>query len=500
MTLRLPNSLIRNFDVIAQRNSDVLITQNFGSSFNSSNPLVLTNTGSSTSTSTGALVVSGGVGIGENLNVEGNIQVGNAITELKEPPNASSGTFTGDKGQYEISASSFYSVDPDFLNPYKAFDGNSGTYWQTDSIYQNDGLYNGQNGQNGYLGEWIQIQLPYSLRLDKFSISPLNIIGTQSQPPIVYAVYRSPRDFRVFGSNDGINWTQIFDVTGLEWSLSEKVFILENNSEEYSYYKFVVNKIGNESLAPNVEMICLNIGQIYLKQFTNVVIDKTLTNLNNVQLKGIMNAEGNVNLTNNLNVEGNVNIMNSLNVTNNLNVGSINLFRNVSSQPYSNIINVTGLDLNSDEIYRLEINLIITGDMFGYGGIPNQMGIYLTYNEYGNGAYYFTNITNSTTSNSEGNNLRARLVSQVNGSNVSTYNLFMSCIVRKNSYNNQIYIYGNGHSVNVSENSISTDIISTSICSSTTDNLTYLSFYVEDDSNATQVYLDSHSYVKVYKM
>mgnify|MGYP000752960673 CR=1 FL=1 len=46
-----------------------------GGSFSSTDPLVLTNTSGSSDTNSGALVVSGGVGIGENLNVDGSLTV-----------------------------------------------------------------------------------------------------------------------------------------------------------------------------------------------------------------------------------------------------------------------------------------------------------------------------------------------------------------------------------------------------------------------------------------
>ena len=289
-------SLIVSGGVAVQKNLNIGGAVDLNSTLNVDGITTLTSTTESVNVSTGALIVSGSIGLAKNMYVGGAIRFGGNASEIQEPPAMTNNTFVGPNGTYIASASSYF-VGYN-LAPYLVFDGNIATYWQTGTqVYNSSGIYTGSNGQNGYSGEWIQIQLPNAIRLDKFSMLPLsNIEGS-----IAYARYRSPRDFRVFGSNNGSSWTQLFDTNNLEWTIDTKVFTVTGNQNSYTYYKFVVNKTGNASLAPNNDMIWLNLNQIYLYEVTseyNVEIDKTLSTLNNVDIEGITTITNSTNASN----------------------------------------------------------------------------------------------------------------------------------------------------------------------------------------------------------
>jgi hypothetical protein len=130
-------------------------------------------------------------------------------------------------GEYSSSASSIINETND---AFKAFDNNPTTFWvcnnslniNTETKYKQDS-YNGfmpssyigggsddiywktiaNNKQ--YVGEWIQIKLPYSSYLEKYSI-----LSTQF-----------PRKFHLLGSNDGTSW-ELLDSQTLDTDYSGK--------------------------------------------------------------------------------------------------------------------------------------------------------------------------------------------------------------------------------------------------------------------------------------
>jgi hypothetical protein len=144
--------------------------------------------------------------------------------------------------------------------PYKAFDNILfSSYFEpvfnTNPYPNADGAYTGGTGTvystNGYQGDYLQIQLPETIKLYSYSIS--NRKGSS-------VAGRQPKDAKIFASNDGSTWVDIhthfdggetYDVTDGE----TRSFNLSNVPETYyKYYRLVVNSIieGGSSDTPNI--------------------------------------------------------------------------------------------------------------------------------------------------------------------------------------------------------------------------------------------------------
>ena len=95
----------------------------------------------------------------------------------------------------------------------------------------NDGVYTGAVTTNGISGEWIEIQMPYAMR-----INSMEIVGRVAIPN------NSPEILYIFGSNDdGNTFTQLHNETGLN-QVSFTIQIT-GQTESFSLLRMVVNKL-----------------------------------------------------------------------------------------------------------------------------------------------------------------------------------------------------------------------------------------------------------------
>jgi hypothetical protein len=133
------------------------------------------------------------------------------------------------------SASSLFS-DSIFL-PKDAFDNNLNTFWHSAvPRYNTSGAYTGPVSTvvetMPHNGEWLQIQYPTPNILINFMIVP------RSGLPL-----RSPKNFIIAGSNDGITWDKVFEsVNTPEYSAAGHNFTV-NNSPQIKYYRLIIKSI-----------------------------------------------------------------------------------------------------------------------------------------------------------------------------------------------------------------------------------------------------------------
>jgi hypothetical protein len=134
-------------------------------------------------------------------------------------------------GTYVVSYSSF--VTP--YEPFKCFNTSDtvGGHWAEGYT---SGNYNGSAFiVAGYLGDWLKIQLPVAIKLTRFGF----LMRTDTQD----TRDRSPKDFKIYGSNDNITWVELVNKTGAVYNAS---YIYEQTTPEitntYTYYGLVVNK------------------------------------------------------------------------------------------------------------------------------------------------------------------------------------------------------------------------------------------------------------------
>jgi hypothetical protein len=125
--------------------------------------------------------------------------------------------------------------------------GSDDSFWHSASgnivLYnQTTGSYLGTVGTlavNGttYNGDWIQLQLPESIKLTSFSILP-------RQEGSLW-VDRSPNTFVILGSNNGISWNLVNSQSGINnWTTTSKTFTV-NSNKSYNYYRLVTSVVGN---------------------------------------------------------------------------------------------------------------------------------------------------------------------------------------------------------------------------------------------------------------
>ena len=150
-------------------------------------------------------------------------------------------------------------------NAFHAFDGNSNSFWQCGDISGNlndknetykrssfnglvpssfvggsDTLYwSTLVGNENYYGEWIQIQIPYSVYLAEYSITSTNF----------------PRKFAFLGSTDGLTWT-LLDKQSLTSSPNpdSTLTYVSKSIIKYSYFRFVISQLFQGKTATITEL------------------------------------------------------------------------------------------------------------------------------------------------------------------------------------------------------------------------------------------------------
>jgi len=166
-------------------------------------------------------------------------------------------------GIYLATSSSYFDASH---NAFNAFDGSSNTFWQSGDISGNlnnenirytrsafNGLVpssfvGGGNdtlfwstfvGNEKYYGEWIQIQLPYSVYLAEYSITSANF----------------PRKFTFLGSNDGLTWV-LLDKQSLTSSpnTDSNIKYVAKSIIKYSYFRLVISQLFQGTTATITEL------------------------------------------------------------------------------------------------------------------------------------------------------------------------------------------------------------------------------------------------------
>jgi hypothetical protein len=164
---------------------------------------------------------------------------------IRSPPDMNSNVFKDSDGSIFKSSSSSTGkswnrdkYDWDITQSYLAFDGNQGTSFETPKrrtgdavMYSATGIYTGKNSTNGYPGEWLQIELPYNMK-----VSYIELKCYDNDDSV------SPNAFKLFGSNT-TEWNEILDRSNEPaWGNGETKRFDVNSKDSYKSYRLVVNK------------------------------------------------------------------------------------------------------------------------------------------------------------------------------------------------------------------------------------------------------------------
>jgi hypothetical protein len=188
----------------------------------------------------------GRLGIG-TTEPEGRLAVLDEPHNLEEfPPRAMTGykNYFEGHGEFCVSASSYYTLET--LVPWNAFDHVSGTRWAiSDTAGYTSGAYTGSDNfttNGGYVGEWIQIEAPYPIKLSHVMVNKGVSVG------------RGPAAGYILGSNNGIDWDVITNFTGKTYSDNTFTTIEAPATSAYRYLRMVVTNVTGGTMVDITEL------------------------------------------------------------------------------------------------------------------------------------------------------------------------------------------------------------------------------------------------------
>ena len=209
-------------------------------------------------------VYRGHLGIGTS-EPKGALTVMDEIADLEEfPPRRLTSAETYLEGHGVFKASASYTLpDPNHPSaPWKVFSKDTetnATGWLASNDHNavngsNPGEYNGTNQLAGStpLGEWVKIELPHKIKLNKYALKPWGINNR-------YGVADYPKTFYIYGSNDGSSWELVDSrvntndtpkILGTSTSSNETIYynVTQNGLSYYDRYAIVITKINSEAV------------------------------------------------------------------------------------------------------------------------------------------------------------------------------------------------------------------------------------------------------------
>jgi hypothetical protein len=171
------------------------------------------------------------------------------ITYYKQTITLNTNSINYGYGNYDIYSSSIFSSQYDKKLLFNNNQNEVGGHWQVDNYTLNTGVYNKSNYiVNGYFGDWLILKLPQPILLTRYRI--YRSLDTTLNK-------RAPSEWKVYGSNDGINWEEIIEAsqttrlndTSYINGLYEKQF---NIKKIYIFIGFVFNKLIPDNIYNNV--------------------------------------------------------------------------------------------------------------------------------------------------------------------------------------------------------------------------------------------------------
>jgi hypothetical protein len=115
---------------------------------------------------------------------------------------------------------------------------NAATYTSATGLYSTSlaaGVTGGVQTTAGINGEWVNIQLPQSIRLYQYNITGRVVGNAEAQNPAAWTI---------LGSNNGTTWFTVDARSGVtSWTSSETKEYVVNSAASYSYYRIVITAV-----------------------------------------------------------------------------------------------------------------------------------------------------------------------------------------------------------------------------------------------------------------
>ena len=167
-------------------------------------------------------------------------------------------------GGYDITGHG-YSAFP--TEPFKCFDMNDTTYWQSVSTYKPDGTAITENNNFKFVdsfGDWVKIKFPYAIIPIGFTISSVGNI-------------KDPSGFDVYASGDNINWVKLAVISNANYN---STFYFTANTTFYLYVAIVITRIIPDLALNTYQYFELKSLQILTKPIINFDTNIKISNNN----------------------------------------------------------------------------------------------------------------------------------------------------------------------------------------------------------------------------
>ena len=158
-----------------------------------------------------------------------NFQAKHSGTIFYPPSPMTNNTTVIDGESYTANASSTGAY-----NPFNGFDFDVSTHWRSGQRYSSEGVYNNAVSTNTtaglVYGEWLELQLPRSIILDRFYIQPrLNIGSTR------------PEAVKILATNNTANaWNVLYETNSIDLGNEGTTIYLDFIPPPYSFYRIVI--------------------------------------------------------------------------------------------------------------------------------------------------------------------------------------------------------------------------------------------------------------------
>jgi hypothetical protein len=252
-------------------------------------------------------------------------------------------------GTYIINASSFIVG----YEPYLGFTTNNSGWQSNKNTYDNLGNYLGKiktkiNGIGDIFGEWLEITLPYFIKLTQYKLINTTLESGKFCPKLYYVV----------GSNDNIIWYNIDykNLTNIPITSQISTYVILNNNFYFKRYRIVINKnFGSNSVILNqFDFIGIYSNMTYtLNEDKNISYNVILNNIQD-------NASYNLSITNTYSLDPNNSIIkiNTNNTITPYNSGVCLLMATINSTNNYNLSNTIPIIII---VNKKEQELIIKG-------------------------------------------------------------------------------------------------------------------------------------------